>query len=327
MNVFHNILVIIEPKNFRQPALERGLALYNYANTHAEHLGQNSEVKITAILPIEQGSFNLTSFLAVDKDQLKQDFLRKHEQWLKAYLSIHAMGVKVEPKVIFTKEIGKQVVEIAKEQGCDILIKTADVHGLFDSFIFTPLDLQMLRHSPIPVCIAKDHMFEPTGTIAVAIDLIDPKDTISRLTNLRLLREAQKLSKFTGCKIVLINAIAPFLPPTAVDMPGFAPESMCKDQFKEGKKIALEFASRHKVAPEDCLIEEGNIEDVIIHQCQKVKPTALFIGTSARRGVANILVGNVCERISEELSCDVVVITPKAVVRNLPTTTPSKSVE
>lgn len=218
-------------------------------------------------------------------------------------------------------------MEIAKEQGCDILIKTADVHGLFDSFIFTPLDLQMLRHSPIPVCIAKDHMFEPTGTIAVAIDLIDPKDTISRLTNLRLLREAQKLSKFTGCKIVLINAIAPFLPPTAVDMPGFAPESMCKDQFKEGKKIALEFASRHKVAPEDCLIEEGNIEDVIIHQCQKVKPTALFIGTSARRGVANILVGNVCERISEELSCDVVVITPKAVVRNLPTTTPSKSVE
>ena len=146
MNVFHNILVIIEPKNFRQPALERGLALYNYAKTHAEHLGQNSEVKITAILPIEQGSFNLTSFLAVDKDQLKQDFLRKHEQWLKAYLSIHAMGVKVEPKVIFTKEIGKQVVEIAKEQGCDILIKTADVHGLFDSFIFTPLDLQMLRH-------------------------------------------------------------------------------------------------------------------------------------------------------------------------------------
>ena len=33
------------------------------------------------------------------------------------------------------------------------------------------------------------------------------------------------------------------------------------------------------------------------------------------------------KRISEELSCDVVVITPKAVVRNLPTTTPSKSVE
>ena len=45
MNVFHNILVIIEPKNFRQPALERGLALYNYAKTHAEHLGQTDKKK------------------------------------------------------------------------------------------------------------------------------------------------------------------------------------------------------------------------------------------------------------------------------------------
>ncbi len=54
------------------------------------------------------------------------------------------------------------------------------------------------------------------------------------------------------------------------------------------------------------------------------KPS-LFIGTSARKGIASALIGNICERVSDNLSCDVVVITPKAVIRNVPTVNPSKS--
>ena len=327
MNIFHNILVVIEPKQLRQPALERGIALYNYAKAHALAKNSHEEVKIIALLAIEKQAWNLSSFLAVDKEQLEKDYLKKHEQWLKAYLAINAIGVKVEPVVVFSKEIGKDIVSIVKEQGCDILIKTSSVHGLLDSIFFTPLDLQMLRHSPIPVCIAKDHLFEAQGSIAVALDLVDPDDTLSRLTNLRLLREAQKLSKFTGCKIVLINAVAPFVPPIAMDVPGFTPQSVYKERFNDGKNLAEEFAKRHMIAPENCIVEEGTLEDVIIHQCQKIKPTALFIGTSARRGLANAIVGNVCERLLENLACDIVVITPKAVVRNLPTSEPSKKIE
>ncbi len=46
--------------------------------------------------------------------------------------------------------------------------------------ISTPLDWQMLRHSAVPVCIAKDHLWTPSGTIAVAVDLSDPDDEMLR---------------------------------------------------------------------------------------------------------------------------------------------------
>ena len=36
-----------------------------------------------------------------------------------------------------------------------------------------------------------------------------------------------------------------------------------------------------------------------------LNPTALFIGTSARKGIAVALVGNICERVVDALDCDV----------------------
>ena len=183
----------------------------------------------------------------------------------------------------------------------------------------------MLRHAPIPVYIAKDQIFTPKGKIAVAVDLSEPDDELSRLTNLRLLREAQYLSTFTGCKIVMINAVPPIIPPIAVDMPGFTPDSLYDESLKDSCHKALEFANRHKIKPEDCHIAEGAIDEVILSKCEEIKPTALFIGTSARRGIASAILGNICERVADSIDCDVFVVTPKAVVRAVPTTTPSKS--
>lgn len=321
MNFFHNILAVIEYKQVRQPALERALALYQYAKAHKK----NADIKITAVLPVAQENWNITSILAVDKEEYEKSYREKLSKWLNAYLAINAMGVNIERKVLFSKEVGKEIVSLAKDLCADILIKTADIHGVLDNVISTPLDWQMLRHAPIPVYIAKDQIFTPKGKIAVAIDLSEPDDELSRLTNLRLLREAQYLSTFTGCKIVMINAVPPIIPPIAVDMPGFTPDSLYDESLKDSCHKALEFANRHKIKPEDCFIAEGAIDEVILSKCEEIKPTALFIGTSARRGIASAILGNICERVADSIDCDVFVVTPKAVVRAVPTTTPSKS--
>ena len=325
MKSFHNILVVIEHKQLRQPALERALAIYNYAKLR-QTKDNTDQIKITAVLAVNQEKLNLTSLLAVDKEEFEKAFIKKQENWLNAYLAINAMGINIEKRVIYSRDVGREIVALAKEKCCDILFKTSEIHGLLDTVISTPLDWQMLRHSPVPVCIAKDHMWTPKGTIAVAVDLSDINDELSRLTNLRLLREAQALATFTGCKIVIINAITPIVPPVAVDLPGYAPDSVYDEALKEGCKKALAFAMRHKIKPEDCHISEGSLDSVIIDKCKELNPTALFIGTSARRGIASALIGNICEKIADDLDCDVVVVTPKTVVRSVPTTTPSKSI-
>ena len=321
MKSIQNVMVVIEYKQLHQPALDRALALYNYAKSR----NHDADFKITAVMPVSQDNWNLPSILAVDKQEFEKNCKDKFMNWLSAFLSIHAMNVNIDKMVIYSKEVGKEIVSLAKDLCCDMLIKTADIHGIFDSVISTPLDWQMLRHSPVPVCIAKDHPFNPKGIIAVAVDLADPDYELTRLTNLRLLREAQYLAMFTGCRIVMINAITPLVPPVAVDMPGYTPDNLYDESIRESCKKALAFAARHKISPEDCHIAEGNLDDVIISKCRELNPTALFIGTSARNGLASAFIGNICERVSDSLECDLIVLTPKTVIRSVPTTIPSKT--
>ena len=325
MRQVKSILVVIEQQQFRQPALERALALYNMQMMRASQ--KRRDLRIIAVMPVFDNSWDLTQVLSIEQSsEMKKNLLQKYEKWLDAYLRIHAMGVPVERKVICSRSLGKDLTSIAKEEGCDILIKAADVHGLLDSVLFTPLDWQLLRHAPIPVFIAKDHMWSPTGTIAVAIDLSSPDDFSLRLTNMRLLREAQELSKYTGGSIHIINAIPPFVSPATLDMPGLALDSIADSVLKDGCKAVLSFAKRHKIPAENCHIREGQPDEVIPSLCKELNPTALFIGTSARKGLAVALVGNICERVVDELDCDVAVITPKSVIERIPTSNQTKTI-
>lgn len=315
-----NILVIIEPFQLRQPALMRAISLYNVAKN------KNQEIKITAVLPIEKESFNIASALAVDKKQYHEELVKKQTRWLKAYLSINAIDIKIDSKVIFSKTPGKDIALIAKQIGASLLIKSNEIHSLLDSLFFTSLDTQMLRHAPIPVCIAKDIINTQKRPVAVAMDFSDPDDELLNYTNLRLLREAQKYALLTDAEIYLINAIAPVIPPVAVDLPGFNPEYLCSQIATHSKSAMIEFAKRHKLNEANCLSKEGPLDEVILSLVNSINPSALFIGTSARKGISSYIIGNLCEDILDNAQCDLFVLTPKSVIRNIPTSAPSKSI-
>ncbi len=310
MRHFRKIMVIIEPKQMRQVALERAMAL--------AHTGRGTH-EIIAVMPINETAGNITSVLSIqNEEERKAAAIKKGEKWLQAYLSIHAMGFEIKTEVIWSKSVGKDITRLAHQEGVDLLIKAHEVHGMLDSVLFTPLDWQLLRHAPVPVLVAKDHIWHPTGTIAVALNMSDPDDVVTRMSHIRLLREAQELSRMMHAEIHLLTAIPPLVPPASIDLPGFTPDLLGDAALKEGCKAVLSFAARHKIPAEYCHIREGQPDEVIPTLCAELNPTVLFIGTSARKGVAVALVGNICERVTDNLDCDVAVITPKAVIERMP---------
>ncbi len=318
MKKISTVIAVIEPRQMRQPALMRALSLVQYARMHQS--ASRPLPKIIALMPVYDFSWDISSVLSIEQEQrMRQDVVDKQRAWLDAYLRVNAMGYEVEIKVIWSRQVGKSITEVSKEIGADLIIKACDVHGLLDSVLFTPLDFQLLSNSPVPVYIAKDQMWSPTGIIAVAIAVPMEDDAMGRMLNMRLLREAQELSRLTKCKIHLINAIIPVISPAAVDLPGFTPQLISEENIKESCSRVLQFASRHGIDPDCCHIREGHPDEVIPAICHELKPTALFIGTSARRGLAMALLGNICQRVVDELDCDVAVVTPKSVMRAVPT--------
>lgn len=310
MRKFRKIMVIIEPQQMRQVALERAMAL-----VHAS----KGKHEIIVVMPINEAARNIASVLSIQNEEERKDAaIKKGVKWLEAYLAIHAMGLNISTRVIWSKSVGKDITALAHQEGVDLLIKAHEVHGMLDSVLFTPLDWQLLRHAPVPVLIAKDHIWYPTGIIAVALSMVDPDDLASRMMHVRLLREAQELSRMMRCKIHLLTAIPPLLPHASIDLPGFTPALLGDAALKEGCKSVLSFAARHKIPAECCHIREGQPDEVIPTLCAELNPTVLFIGTAARKGVAVALIGNICERVADNLDCDIAVITPKAVIERLP---------
>ena len=230
--------------------------------------------------------------------ETREELVKKQSRWLKAYLSINAIDIKIESKVIFSKTPGKDIALIAKQIGASLLIKSNEIHSILDNLFFTSLDTQMLRHAPIPVCIAKDILNTHKRPVAIAMDFSDPNDVLLNYTNLRLLREAQKYALLTDGEIYLINAIAPVVPPVAVDLPGFNPEQLCSQIACQSKYSMIEFAKRHKLKESNCLSKEGPLDEIILTLVNSINPSALFIGTSARKGISSYFIGNLAFFIS-----------------------------
>ena len=317
MRSLRKVIAIIEPHQMRQAALERAFAL----NLSGSRTKSKNKIEIMALLPVFDEHWDRKINADADiknQDEMIKKLILKKEKWLDSFLSIHALGFDIKRKVIWSKSLGKDILDVAKEYGADGIIKTADDHGLLDGVIFTPLDMQLLRHSHIPVLIAKNHIWHPTGVIAVALNIADHDDVQTRLLNMRLLREAQELSRITKCEIHILNAISPLMPPVTMDISGMMPESISENRLKDCCRSVLSFAQRHRIKAEYCHIREGKVEDVIPALCQELKPTTLFIGTAARDGLAVALLGNICEKVIDSLNCDVAVITPKAVAHKIP---------
>lgn len=300
----------------RQPALDRALAIYRYARSRTRHKGAGGEIKIVAVMTVSGSGRNLVPGLGdqASEQEAHLAVVIKHKVWLDGFMRLYAADIDsadLEQQVFWSKNPGTDLAALASEKGCDIIIKTADAHGMLDA-VFTPPDLQLLRHTAVPVFIARDHIWEPTGVIAVAVDISDPADRSSRLLNMWLLREAQELAKFTGCSIHLINAIQPLIPSVAANAPSYAlPLGGGEEALKESCKQVLAFAARHRIPPEHCHLREGHPDKVIPALCRELKPTALFIGSSGRTGIAVALLGGICERVMDVVECDLAVIPPR----------------
>lgn len=310
MRKLKNVIVIIEPRKIKQVALERILSLVRFGSAHKRR------IEITAIMPVYDFSWDMASVLSVEKSEsLQGEIVDRHAKWLKAFLEVNAGDLDIDIRVVSSKNVGKEINNIAKEIDCDLIIKSSEMHGVLDSVIFTPLDWQLLRHAPSPVLIAKEHDWYPSGNIVVAVDLTDPTNAERRKLNLRLLREAQETAQLTDSQVHLVSAITPMVPPGSLDLYGINAGAIGEELGKELTHNVHEFARVHRISTEHCHIREGLVEDVIPEVCYELNPSILFIGTAARRGLAVAIMGNTCEKVIDDLDCDVAVLTPKAVKR------------
>lgn len=309
MRKLPRLMVVMEPGQEIQPAWERALTVVRYA-LHRPTTATAAVIKV--VLPVIGTRRDLRAALDAEEEaRLQERSLRDQRRWLREFLARTAPNTAaVDEEVFHTKDPAGDLIRRAEDFQADWLIKSAQEHGVWDALWVTALDRQLLRQSPVPIYVAKGRTWGTAGVLAVALDLSVPRSSSKRRANLRKLREAQRLQRLTRGSIHLIYAVPPIVPPATHGLPGFVP--VLGDDggalLKEACRQALSFAADHRIPAACCHIREGQPDDVIPAVCLEIKPRVLFIGATGRSGLGGALAGNICERISDELECDVVVI-------------------
>lgn len=314
MRRYHNILVIIEPKRDSQLALHRAIEFARF-NTH---------VTITALRLIHDFT-NEVNMLG-KKNEIKTheeiEDLNRHildqtiEQTLKNHNPQPEHEINIVPKLQWVNDLSEGMLKETNSGKYDMLIKSANHHGIFDSIFFTPHDWFLLRHATIPVVIAKEHDWDENSSIVVAVDFTSSE---KQAMNVLLLREAQVLATITKSPIHLVNSAPVIMPAVMLEVPNYAPELYAESILKEHRNRIIEFASAHNIPEKNCHIAEGMPDDVIPKICRKLNAKTVFIGTLGRSGVSAALIGNTCEEIVDFLNTDLFVLNRKTLAHDAAT--------
>ena len=300
---YRNILVVIDPSMESQPALYRAVEV--------ARLQDNAT--ITVFMSIYDFSYEITSILSVEeRDEMRQGVVTQRQAWLENLISPYLNeGLDISLKVIWHSRPTESILHEVSQTDYDLVVKSAHHHSLLESFIFTPLDWQLIRKCQLPVLLVKEHDWPADGNIVVALNFSDEPD--QGALNLKLFKEANHVAKLVHGKVHLVNAVPAPTVNIALEVPGFTPEIYNEAILAHHQGMMDEFARDHHVPTEQTHVVEGLPEDVLPEIAEQLDAELILLGSLGRTGWSAALIGNTAEQVVDGLHCDLLVLKPDAI--------------
>jgi len=270
----------------------------------AVHVARINDADLHVIRVIYEGFVDLSVHTVEKSQELKSWVLQSEEAFLEDLIDPWRNQIAhLEAATLWHKSEWEAILEVASQVRANLIIKPTEYPVA--EIIRTPEDWNLLRHAEMPVMLVKPINWSDRPRIAAAVDATDPEEEV---LNVRVLREASKLSSSLGGELRVVSAF-----PSVEHWMGPITIAIDFDQVRTGvaKRIEHEIG---KLA-EECGIEiadakalEGLPADVIKKELDQWNADILVMGTRARRGAAGIVLGNTSEAIVHKVNTDVVVL-------------------
>lgn len=211
------------------------------------------------------------------------------------------------------------VIRRALRSGADLIV--AHCHQgrrIAPAFLHLP-DWELVRHSPIPVLLIKNHRPYRRPTILAAID---PAKSFSKPQGLdkEILCQANLLRRASRGALHVIHDYVPAeIPLVSAGLlaPALALESS-PDAEAEARSKTTRLLRQLRIKPSQLHLTFKSPQNAIPQVARKSHAAIVVMGSIARSGLRNAFIGNTAERVINELSCDVLVVKPRGFQTKVP---------
>ncbi|WP_343855646.1 universal stress protein UspE [Aliiglaciecola litoralis] len=297
---FNKILAVIDPAALEQKSLQRAILL-----------AHKTGASITAFLTIYDFSYELTTMLSVDeRETMRQAVVDDRTDWLESIIQPLCDGaISIDIKVVWHNRPFESILFEVVENNYDIIVKGTKQHDTLKSVIFTPTDWHLLRKSPVPVLLVKDHDWPEDGNIIAAVDAGTEDDEHQNL-NVKMTHMALKFSELLNGHVHLVNSYPGTPVNIAIEIPEFDPVSYTEAVKKHHTDSMHAHAKQFPIDVNHLYIREGLPENVIPDVANEIDAELVIIGTVGRTGITAALIGNTAEHVIDKLDCDVLALKP-----------------
>jgi universal stress protein E len=176
----------------------------------------------------------------------------------------------------------------------------------------TNTDWELIRGSPIPVLLAKEHAWQSHPRILAAVDPGHINDKPANLDR-EILDHANLLAQRLDGELHAAHAYVPLTIAATADavlapMATTLDPSVFEIEEKQKREQLRTLVEPYRISKERVHLELGVATDVLPTLAREIKADVLVMGAVSRRGLAKIFIGSTAERVLEHLPCDVVVV-------------------
>ncbi|PKI16732.1 universal stress protein UspE [Colwellia sp. 12G3] len=310
MDMYQNILVVIDPTTDEQKALNRAIDLATRINIAAP----DQQINITAFFSIFDFSYEMTTILSSgERDSMRQMVINEKQQWLDDIISVTNSPINITSKVVWHNRPFEAIIQQVIEHNFDLVVKGTHQHDKFKSVVFTPTDWHILRKCPCPVLLVKEHEWPLQGNILAALNV--GSDEVEHLSlNKRITQQAKNIAQLITANVHLVNSYPGTPVNIAIEIPEFDASEYNSAMQTHHKEAMSKHANSFDIPLTNTYVEEGLPETVIEHAARKIDAELVILGTVGRTGISAALIGNTAEHVIDQLNCDVLALKPEGYI-------------
>jgi universal stress protein E len=208
----------------------------------------------------------------------------------------------ISVRVLWEKKSAAGILKIL--DGVDLLLKPVSQHHTLLDRLHAPLDWELMRNAECPVLISKNDW--PTTARVVAA--LDAADAGHQALNTTILHAAETMAGILGADLHIVAAY-PDLGQTVSELQVAMDYAGIKADMRASRAANIDtlIESLDLTVTEVHLLE-GKPSEVIPQLANNLEVAVTVLGSAARKGASQLLLGNTAERIIGALNGDVLTV-------------------
>lgn len=310
MQVFKNVLVVVEPGPQSDSAVQRARALALHSGARLTLLGVVRDIPggapaVTGTLPPEEFQGQVVADLRAGIATAVAD--------------LRGAGIEAESMVV----VGRPFVEVIRKvlrDGHDLVIQAAEGRVGLRERLFGSLSLHLMRKCPCPVWVVKAGGPQRYARILAAVDIGEEFQLSGRSSlNPVILQYAAALARMDGSELHVVQAWTLYQEGYMQARGGMDEGALRK--LRRETREHYELQLRTFVASQNLgglhaheHVLHGDAPRMITNLVRKERFDLLVMGTLSRSGLAGLLIGNTAEKVLNTVGCSVLTVKPEGFV-------------